>query len=49
VLDIGREKNSGDVVIMGLEVGNWHELGLFAVLKEMPDIDAALYWSVTAK
>jgi hypothetical protein len=43
VLDIGREKNSGDVVIMSLEVSNWHELGFFAVLKEVPDIDASLY------
>ncbi len=42
MLDVRGEKNSGDVMIMGLELGDRHELGLFAVLEEVPDIDATL-------
>lgn len=42
MLDIRGEQDSSDVVIMSLEVGDGHELGLLAVLHEVPDINAAL-------
>ena len=42
MLHIWGEKNPGDVVVVGFEVGDGHELGLFAKLHEMPDIDATL-------
>ena len=42
MLNIWREQDSGDIVVVGFEVGNRHELGLLAVLHQMPDIDASL-------
>jgi len=46
VLDVGREKDAGDVVAVRLEVGNWDQGCLLAVLEEMPDVNVALYTSV---
>lgn len=43
VLDIGRQEDAGDVLVVGLEMGDGHELGLLTVLEEVPDINAALY------
>lgn len=43
VFDIGGEKDSGYVVLMGVKVGNRDEGSFFAVLEEMPNIDIALY------
>jgi hypothetical protein len=42
VFDVGREEDTGNVVVVRFEVGYGHELGLFAVLKKMPDVDASL-------
>jgi hypothetical protein len=42
VLDIRGEEDSGDVGVVGLEVGDGNELGFLALLNEMPDIDVAL-------
>ena len=42
VLNVGGEKNSEDVGIVGLKVGQGDELGLLAVLDELPDEDCAL-------
>jgi hypothetical protein len=43
VLDVGGEQDAGYVFVVSFEVGDGHELGLFAVLDEMPDVDVALY------
>ena len=43
VLDVGGQENAGDIVAVCLEVGDWDEGCLLAVLKEMPDVDVALY------
>jgi hypothetical protein len=43
VLDVGREEDSGDVGLVGLEMGDWDEGSLFAVLEKMPYVDVALY------
>lgn len=42
MLDIRRKQDAGDIVIMSLEVGDWHELSLLPVLHEVPDINASL-------
>jgi hypothetical protein len=42
MLDIRGEENSGDILVVGFEVGDGHELSFLAVLEEMPDEDIAL-------
>lgn len=42
VLDVGGEQDAGDVLAMCFEVSDGHELGLFTVLQEVPDVYTAL-------
>lgn len=42
VLDVGGEQDAGYVGVVGFEVGDGDELGFFAVLEEVPDVDVAL-------
>lgn len=42
VLDIWREQDSGDVLAMSLEVGDWDKSCLLAVLLKVPDENIAL-------
>lgn len=42
VLDVGREEDPRDVLRVRLEVGDGHQLRLFTVLEEMPNVDATL-------
>lgn len=42
MLDIGREKDSGYVLVVCLKMRDWDEGGLFAVLDEKPNKDIAL-------
>lgn len=42
MFDVGGQQDSSDVLIVCFEVSDGHELGFFAVLEEMPDVDAAL-------
>lgn len=42
MLDVWREKDAVDVLGVGFEVGDGHELRFFAVLEEVPDEDGAL-------
>jgi len=42
VLDVGGEEDAGYVGVVGFEVGYWDELGFFAELEEVPDVDVAL-------
>jgi len=41
VLDVWREEDTGDVVLVCGEVCDWDEGGLFAVLNEVPDVNIA--------
>jgi len=43
LLDIRREEDTGDVLVVGFEVGNRDEGGFFSVLDEKPDKDIALF------
>lgn len=42
VLAVGGEEDTSDGAIVGFEVGEGDELGLFAELEEVPDVDVAL-------
>jgi hypothetical protein len=43
VLDIGGQEDASDILIVCFEVGYGQELGLLAVLEEVPDIDTTLF------
>lgn len=43
VLHIGGQEDTSDILAVCFEVGYGHELGLLAVLEEVPDIDTTLF------
>lgn len=49
LLDVGREKDAGDVLLVGGEVGDGEELGAVEVLNQGPDEDIALQELVLPK
>jgi hypothetical protein len=48
VLNVGRKENTGNVVLVCGEMGDWDEGSLFAVLEEVPDVDVALEYHVSS-
>jgi hypothetical protein len=47
VLDVGREEDTGDIVLVCGEVCDWNESSLFAVLDEVPNVDVTLKYHVS--
>lgn len=47
MLDVGREEDTGDVVLVCGEVCDWDESSLFAVLDEVPNVDVTLKYHVS--
>ena len=42
MLDVRREEDAVDILGVGFEMGDGHELRFFAVLEEVPDEDGSL-------
>ena len=40
--DVWREENTGDVFVVSLELGDWHELGYISRLEHTPNVDVSL-------